>query len=75
MYYRKIPEEIECEERNVCARKFYKVDLLKEMAELSPDTSTVILIFDTVFKEEELVNDYDFLQFLADSGGAMGKSI
>ena len=73
MYYRKIREEIKCEESNVCARKFYKVDLLREMAELGPGTSTVILMFDSQFKKEELVNDYDFLQFLADSGGAMGK--
>ncbi len=70
---RKIHEEVECETSNPCARKFYKVDLQREMAELKPDTSTVILMFDSNFKREELVNDYDFLQFLADSGGAMGK--
>ena len=45
------------------------------MAELSPDTSTVLLMFDSTFKKEEWVNDYDFLEFLADAGGAMGKSI
>ena len=72
---RKIPAEVDCEISNPCPRKFYKVDLQREIAELNPDTSTVILVFDPEFRKEELVNDYDLFQFLADSGGAMGKSI
>ncbi len=72
---RKISAEVDCENSNPCPRKFYKVDLQREIAELNPDTSTVILVFDSELQKEELVNDYDLFQFLADSGGAMGKSI